>query len=343
MVGQSAAGLSGRSRKAISQGNAVGGAPHSGKPRTRLGSSAISMQGDCVTVQLSSGERLPRAHAVQQSRITNLTHTYTCTHTHTHTYTHIHIIHATCTHSRTHGSVAAIHCLSVILSIAQVRAGQWAPPADRSRHLAPLRPARPIQQSQRCPGQVRASRSSTAKVRASRSSTAQVRASRSRPYMARSCIQLDEGGWQQAQTLGVRSGPPQHRRCATCTYCPCRGGCIILHAHTMLCCHLPLTPPPPTVLGAMPGPAAISTVPIFSVAGQAIPPSHSVANPLPLTSTLPTGTGGGLTPTIAPSAKMDQAIVLSSALPPMSAKVVGKIKSGQYTPMKDLVAAALSG
>ena len=64
-----------------------------------------------------------------------------------------------------------------------------------------------------------------------------------------------------------------------------------MHAHTVLCCHLPLTPPP----------------------------------------------------TIAPSAKMDQAIVLSSALPPMSAKVVGKIKSGQYTPMKDLVADALSG
>ena len=31
-------------------------------------------------------------------------------------------------------------------------------------------------------------------------------------------------------------------------------------------------------------------------------------------------------------------MVLSSALPPLSAKVVGKIKSGLYVPMKDLLA-----
>jgi hypothetical protein len=35
-------------------------------------------------------------------------------------------------------------------------------------------------------------------------------------------------------------------------------------------------------------------------------------------------------------------MVLSSALPPLSAKVVGKIKSGQYVPMKDLLADNMS-
>ena len=39
---------------------------------------------------------------------------------------------------------------------------------------------------------------------------------------------------------------------------------------------------------------------------------------------------------------LDQAVVLSSALPPITAKVASKIKSGQYVPMKDLLADNMS-
>jgi hypothetical protein len=37
-----------------------------------------------------------------------------------------------------------------------------------------------------------------------------------------------------------------------------------------------------------------------------------------------------------------QAVVLSSALPPISAKVVARIRSGQFVPMKDLLADNMS-
>ena len=104
----------------------------------------------------------------------------------------------------------------------------------------------------------------------------------------------------------------------------------------MRCCHLHLLLPQPWVsfLARL---LAISSVPIFSLAG-AMPPTLSVANPLPLTATHPTSVGGQPTLAGPPPVSADQAMVLSSALPPLSAKVVGKIKSGQYVAMKDLLA-----
>ena len=48
------------------------------------------------------------------------------------------------------------------------------------------------------------------------------------------------------------------------------------------------------------------------------------------------------TPNIPSSGIGDQAMVLSSVLPPLLAKVVGKIKSGQYVPIKDLLAENMS-
>ena len=49
------------------------------------------------------------------------------------------------------------------------------------------------------------------------------------------------------------------------------------------------------------------------------------------------------TPNIPSSGIGDQAMVLSSVLPPLLAKVVGKIKSGQYVPIKCTQLEALPG
>ena len=95
-----------------------------------------------------------------------------------------------------------------------------------------------------------------------------------------------------------------------------------------------------TALGLIPPASALSTMPIFSLSGHPPPAltaaglatittsevSPSIAGPLPQTST----SGPG------------QAMLLSSALPPIAAKVVTKIKSGQYVPMKDLLADNMS-
>ena len=95
-----------------------------------------------------------------------------------------------------------------------------------------------------------------------------------------------------------------------------------------------------TALGLIPPASAFSTMPIFSLSGHPPPAltasglatittsevSTSIAGPLPHTST----SGPG------------QAMLLSSALPPIAAKVVTKIKSGQYVPMKDLLADNMS-
>ena len=67
-----------------------------------------------------------------------------------------------------------------------------------------------------------------------------------------------------------------------------------------------------------------------------------MANPLPQTAILPASMQSGQTLVSPISVGAEQAMVLSSALPPLSAKIVGKIKSGQYVPMKDLLADNMS-
>ena len=98
-------------------------------------------------------------------------------------------------------------------------------------------------------------------------------------------------------------------------------------------CHCNIASPP-AGLGILPAAEPIYTVPIFSLTGVAPPTLSAAHSAVPLTAAAVTGTGiVSATPV-----GLDHAVVLPSALPPLTAKVATKIKSGQYVPTKDLLA-----
>ena len=73
------------------------------------------------------------------------------------------------------------------------------------------------------------------------------------------------------------------------------------------------------------------------------PPTSDIPPLMLMTSTLSTATILTASGAVVPATSLDadcagQAMILSSALPPISTKVVAKIKSGLYVPMKNLLA-----
>lgn len=85
-------------------------------------------------------------------------------------------------------------------------------------------------------------------------------------------------------------------------------------------------------LGAMPLPAALAGLPLFSVASSNTAASVTASTSLAAAPTL----ASPLLPCPKPPA--ERAVVLSSALPPIGAKLAQKIKSQQYVAMKELLA-----
>ena len=91
-----------------------------------------------------------------------------------------------------------------------------------------------------------------------------------------------------------------------------------------------------TALGVLPPASALSGMPTFAMSNSYPTTLTASSSATVLPTAALTGTLASA-PTSAPAAS-GQAMVLSSALPPIGAKVVNKIKSGQYVPMKDLLA-----
>ena len=90
----------------------------------------------------------------------------------------------------------------------------------------------------------------------------------------------------------------------------------------------------PTALGVLPPAVSLASIPLFTTCGPF---------PTTLTATImatPLTHDAVVFPAIDPAPVM--ATVLSSALPPIPAKIVSKIKSGQFVPMKDLLADNMS-
>ena len=94
---------------------------------------------------------------------------------------------------------------------------------------------------------------------------------------------------------------------------------------------LTVTLPLPTALGVLPPAGALASVPIFSAAGVSLPTLLTTDS----ISTHDSHTGPSAVSGIVPASHPDQAVVLSSALPPISA--MAKFRSGQYVSMKDLL------
>ena len=86
-------------------------------------------------------------------------------------------------------------------------------------------------------------------------------------------------------------------------------------------------------LGAMPLPASLPALPLFSIGQSATSTAAATGT------TLVSNTGAPALTALQPSLKppAEGAVILSSTLPPIAAKVAQKIKSWQYMAMKELL------
>ena len=92
----------------------------------------------------------------------------------------------------------------------------------------------------------------------------------------------------------------------------------------------------PAAVGVLPPSSAISNMPTFALSGPS-PLTFSASDLAPIPTPKVFAGAAGLA-TSTPTSVPGQAMLLSSALPPIAAKVVAKIKSGQYVPMQELLA-----
>ena len=96
-------------------------------------------------------------------------------------------------------------------------------------------------------------------------------------------------------------------------------------------------------MGVLSPSSTISNRPTFAFSGR-VPLTFSMSGlaPIPTTEVFAGAAGLATSSASTPTSVPGQAMLLSSALPPIPANVVAKIKSGQYVPMKELLADNMS-